>query len=166
MDASEIGELYERFGPVIYRRCLKLLADPVLSRDACQEVFVRAMRHAEKLISDRECLPWLYRVTTNFCLNLIRDNDKVTLLPLCHEVHETLENRVEQKAAASEEVRYLLNRFNEIDAQIAVFAYLDRMTQEEIAEVTGLSRKTVGKKLKYITEEAKENRLFLQEAKL
>ena len=164
MDAQKISALYKKFGPLIYRRCVKLLADPELSVDACQEVFVRAVRHADKLVSDRECLPWLYRVSTNYCLNLIRERDKAVLVSLSGLTDATADNRAERVAAAGDEVRRLLERFTAEDAQIAVYAYLDRMTQEEIAEVTGLSRKTVGKRLRRITEEARQIRPAFEEA--
>ena len=158
MDAASIGELYKKFGPLIYRRCMRLLSDPELSGDACQEVFARAMRHAERLVQDRECLPWLYRVSTNYCLNLLREMDKAETVPLHPHLHRADERSMEQTAFAQEEVRHLLRRFSEADAQIAVHAFLDRMTQEEISEVMGLSRKTVGKRLRRISEEAEQHR--------
>jgi DNA-directed RNA polymerase specialized sigma24 family protein len=37
-----------------------------------------------------------------------------------------------------------------------VYRYLDGMTQDEIAEVTGWSRKTLGKKLREFEERVKE----------
>ena len=154
MEASEIGRLYKRFGPVIYRRCLKLLADPELADDATQEVFVRAVRHAERLRNDRECLPWLYRVTTNFCLNLIRDLQKMPLLPLTEASQEPQKSSLETRYAARQEIAALLHRLDDTSAAIAVFAYHDGMTQVEIAEVTGLSRRTVGKRLKLIDSTA------------
>lgn len=154
MDSDQIGELYERFGPVIFRRCQKLLFDPESARDAAQEVFVRAMRHREKLVSDRECLPWLYRVSTNYCLNVIREQRKVRRVPLtvlkdeagAIALGETLETRI----AARQKIEDLLDQLGEVDAQILIFAHMDRMTQDEIAAATGLSRRTVGKRLKQI----------------
>ncbi len=166
MDAIEIGELYRRFGPLIYRRCVKLLKDPCLSMDACQEVFVRAVRHADKLMSDRECLPWLYRVSTNYCLNVIRDRDKVILLSLSGFLGPIEENSLERTAELKEATLLLLEKFSDTDAQIAVYAFLNRMTQEEISEVTGLSRKTVGKRIRLITEEARLHRPIFEEERL
>ena len=82
MDRDEISQLYRRLGPLIYRRCLRLLRDPDNARDATQEVFVRALKHKETLKADRECLPWLYRVATNYCLNFIRDRFTTGLISI------------------------------------------------------------------------------------
>jgi RNA polymerase sigma-70 factor (ECF subfamily) len=153
MDRDEISQLYRRLGPLIYRRCLRLLRDPDNARDATQEVFVRALKHAGKLRPDRECLPWLYRVATNYCLNQIRDRK-----PEDDRAPEEIlqQGSGERLLAARQQLILLLDKFDEKTRQVAVYSLLDGMTQEEIAEVMGLSRKTVGKKLSRFTDRAKE----------
>ena len=65
--------LYRTYGPIVYRRCLRLLRDREAARDATQEVFVKLLRD-ERALADREkAVPWIYRVATNHCLNLRRD---------------------------------------------------------------------------------------------
>lgn len=153
MDRDEISQLYRRLGPLIYRRCLRLLRDPDNARDATQEVFVRALRHAGRLKADRECLPWLYRVATNYCLNWIRDRKPED----DRRPEEILQQESgERRLAARQQVISLLDKFDEKTRQVAVYSLLDGMTQEEIASVMGLSRKTVGKKLSRFSERAKE----------
>jgi RNA polymerase sigma-70 factor (ECF subfamily) len=158
MEREEISELYLRLGPLVYRRCLRLLANPENARDATQEVFVRALRHVSELTHDRECLPWLYRVATNYCLNRLRDGR-----PLEFREPEAMPepprsagapSGADDRLAARRTVMALLNRLDEQTAEIAVHAFLDDMTQDEIAEVMGLSRRTVGKKLKRFEEQA------------
>lgn len=153
MDRDEISQLYRRLGPLIYRRCLRMLKDPDHARDATQEVFVRAVKHKETLKADRECLPWLYRVATNYCLNQIRDR-KPTDDRLPEEFLQS--GSGEHRLAARQQVVSLLSEFDLKTQQIAVYSLLDGMTQEEIAKLTGLSRKTVGKKLSRFSERAQE----------
>jgi RNA polymerase sigma-70 factor (ECF subfamily) len=164
MDAEGISELYRRFGSLIYRRCRKLLCDPELAEDAAQEVFIRAVRHADRLVMDRECLPWLYRVTTNYCCNVIRDQARAKHVPLSSVGNVVRDNNIERRFTAREEIAELLGEFDGTSAKIAVFAHLDRMTQDEIATVMGLSRRTVGKRLKKIARAAGEFRAARQEA--
>jgi RNA polymerase sigma-70 factor (ECF subfamily) len=148
MESTDISALYRRFGFVIYRRCRKLLRDSEQARDAAQEVFVRAVRHRERLTFDRECLPWLYRVATNYCLNLIRDK-KLTRHVLAAQVTiGGADSQPESLFLARERIATLLDQLDETSSQIVIYYYMDSMTQEEIAGVMGLSRRTVGKKLK------------------
>jgi RNA polymerase sigma-70 factor, ECF subfamily len=154
MDREEISQLYHRLGPLIYRRCLRLLANPEHARDATQEVFVRMLRHAGKLEPDRQCLPWLYRVATNYCLNQIRDGQRLEFRQPEDLPQGGAGTGSEKRLAARHQVMVLMDQLDEKTQQIAVLALMDGMTQEEIAEVTGLSRKTVGKKLNRFRDKA------------
>jgi len=156
MDRSEISELYLRTGPLIFRRCMKLLGDSERARDAVQEVFVRAMRHAERLRADRGCLPWLYRVSTNVCLNALRDARPA-------QRQGSFDERVvgpagpagEPLALSRHQLLRLFEGFDQKTRQVAVYALVDGMTQAEIARVTGTSRRTVGKKLRAFLVQAR-----------
>src|SRR5438477_7232527 len=74
--AGRVTHLYRKFGPAIYSRCRRLLKDDALAEDATQEVFVRVMRHIESAPDDTAALAWIYRISTNYCLNLIRDRGR------------------------------------------------------------------------------------------
>jgi len=54
---GKAGELYKEYGPVIYRRCLRLLKDPEAARDATQEVFMKLVRDIRKLEDRATVLP-------------------------------------------------------------------------------------------------------------
>ena len=95
--------------------------------------------------------------------NVIRDRAKVKHVPLSIVGNVVRDNDIDQRFTAREEIAELLSEFDDISAQIAVFAHLDRMTQNEIASVMGLSRRTVGKRLKGIALAADELRLSRQE---
>src|SRR5438094_1120230 len=73
---GRVNGLYRKFGPAIYSRCRRLLKDDALAEDATQEVFVRVMRHIESAPDDKAALAWIYRISTNYCLNLIRDRNR------------------------------------------------------------------------------------------
>ena len=69
----DVEKLYGDYGFYIYKRCRDLLGDEEDARDAMHEVFVRLMRHADGLAAEHDLLRWLNRVTTNYCLNQIRN---------------------------------------------------------------------------------------------
>ncbi len=150
MDREELSRLYRSAGPVIYRRCLRLLGDREAAREATQEIFLRALRHYKKLdLSDRECLPWLYRVTTNYCLNIWRSREsRGAEFSFDEQVDLSHSACAETRMIAIQRIAALLAPFDERTRAIALYTHVDGMTQEEIAQVMGVSRRTVGTKLR------------------
>ncbi len=71
LDRSDLDRLYRQYGALVFRRARKILADEQLARDVCQDVFVQLLRTGGSWeVPSR--IGWLFRTTTNCCLNLIR----------------------------------------------------------------------------------------------
>src|SRR5687767_11783773 len=73
MELGPIEELYRRYGAMVLRRARRILGEEEAARDAMQEVFVKVMRERESFRGEASPVTWLYQVTTNLCLNKIRD---------------------------------------------------------------------------------------------
>jgi RNA polymerase sigma-70 factor, ECF subfamily len=69
---EDVEQLCVRYGPMVLRRCRRLLRHEDDARDACQDVFVRVVVSRERL-DTRFAASLLYRIATNVCLNRIRD---------------------------------------------------------------------------------------------
>jgi RNA polymerase sigma-70 factor (ECF subfamily) len=140
------AELYRQYGPVVYRRCLRILKDPEAAKDATQEVFVRLVRDMEKLADRETVLPWIYRVATNHCLNLrrnaIRRGDDAEL-PELELARGVSADAFPDRALAAQ----LLARVDEVTRSVAVGVLVDGMEHEELAGALGISRRTVARRL-------------------
>jgi RNA polymerase sigma-70 factor (ECF subfamily) len=144
------AELCARHGAAVLRRCRLMLRDPHRAEDAAQEVFVRVLAQGGSFRGDAAVTTWLYQVTTRVCLNLLRAEGR-------RRVREDAQAAQAPEAAPGADpyeayaARALLERLAARcdDLSLAVFVHkeLDGMSQEEIAEVTGRSRKTVGRRL-------------------
>ena len=150
---SEVAELYARYGPVVYRRCLRLLHDREAARDATQEVFVKLVRDIERLAGREDVLPWIYRVATNHCLNVLRaarrrgEGVPFDDLPLA--APEGTDYPTRSLA------RHVLSRFDEGTQAVAIGVLVDGMEHEELAQSLGISRKTVERRLGRFIEAAR-----------
>ncbi len=144
-DASAPVELYERYGPMVLRRARGMLGDEHAARDATQEIFERALRGWAEFRADSSPVTWLYRATTNHCLNLLRDGARHSAA-LDQLSHATL---TEVSAGLDERLllRAVLDQVPASLREIAVYYYLDQMSHEEIARLCGVSRRTVGNRL-------------------
>ena len=136
--------LYERYCRNVFARARALLGNDAAAKDAMQEVFLRVLRqHRGEIPGDGSTMAWLYRVTTNLCLNTMRDEKRRNEL-----LSENAANDVDPGDAEARAIVLSILRLVPVDMQeIAVYYHLDEMTHEEIAELMGVSRRTVGNRL-------------------
>lgn len=151
---SEVTDLYRRYGVFLRRRCLLLLRDPALADDALQETFLKVMKNGGALRSVEQPLRWLYRVADNACFDQLRRTKHTRRAADLEESEAELPRHPgadpELRRAAIE----LLGRLEDEERRIAVMAFVDGMTQQEIADELGYSRMTIVKRVARIREDA------------
>jgi RNA polymerase sigma-70 factor (ECF subfamily) len=99
-------------------------------------------------------LPYLYRAVTNRCLNVVRD--RATRERLLAREETALAGacaRCEEHVVGLQLLARLTDRLDRAHLEVLVCRFVDDMTQDEIAEHLGTSRKTVGKRLARIRDE-------------
>jgi RNA polymerase sigma-70 factor (ECF subfamily) len=100
-------------------------------------------------------LPYLYRAVTNRCLNVLRDRGtRARLLEREQQVAAPVGRvRLDDEVVGVGLIAKLADRLDQGHLEVLVARFVDDMTQEEIAEHLGVSRKTVGKRLDRIRDE-------------
>ena len=71
-DGGAFTELVERHQDRLVRLCERVLGDREEARDAAQEVFLKAYRHAGSVEPRGQLYTWLYRIALNHCFNRMR----------------------------------------------------------------------------------------------
>jgi len=151
LGTEEVAAAYRQYARQVLRRCRRILRHQHAAEDVVQEVFLRLWRYGESF-RHAECkLGWLYRVADRCCFDELRRQRGQRELPV--------EDEDGQQAASSapedrEVILRFLGRFDERVKQVAILHYVDEMTQDEIAAVTGWSRQTIHKKLTMLRERA------------
>jgi RNA polymerase sigma-70 factor (ECF subfamily) len=135
--------VYEAYSRNVFGRARVLLGNDDAANDAMQEVFLRLLHSDGSILREPEPMAWLYRVTTNLCLNRLRDEKRRAEL-----LAENLTSGIDPRGL---EVRTLVvdivQRVPVELQEIAVYYHVDEMTRDEIADLTGLSRRTIGNRL-------------------
>lgn len=139
------GELYRVYGPLVLRRARAMLGEEQAARDAVHDVFVKVLGAFAEFRNEASPVTWLYRSTTNHCLNVLRARLRRPELPQQDE-HDALA-RDELSVCDRLTLTTVLARVPEHLREIGVYYYLDQMSHEEIAGLMGLSRRTVGNRL-------------------
>ncbi len=80
-DEQAFGELVEPHRRELHAHCYRMLGSPYDADDALQEALLRAWRGLGGFDTGRPLRPWLYRIATNVCLDLIAKRPK-RVLPL------------------------------------------------------------------------------------
>lgn len=153
-----IEDLYRSHAPRIYRRCLSILADPEEAMDATHEVFEKLQRKLSTFRGDASILSWIFRITTNHCLNQLRKRN----------IRQTVHGRIRNEDMEStfemgsdierrDLIFRLLKKHKKRHVQIVFHHYFDGLTQVEIAGLMGVSDRTVRKVLRAFFDSAKKD---------
>jgi RNA polymerase sigma-70 factor (ECF subfamily) len=134
-----------------------LLGNPADAEDALQEVFVRAMRAVDAFRGESSPMTWLYRISTNHCLNVLRANRRRRTGMEKRAADASFNSyappeSIEDLAA----IREILPAFDREIQALAVMYFLDGMSQQEVADEIGLSVPTVRKRLNQFIQRAKK----------
>ena len=73
--AIDVEDYYRQYGPMVLRRCRKLLGNEQRAVDAMQDTFVKLLRYQDRL-KDQAPSSLLFRMATNTCLNQIRASQR------------------------------------------------------------------------------------------
>lgn len=154
MSKLSIEGIYERHGHSVLRRARQILGNEQEARDVLQEIFVSLLDRPEQFEGRSSVLTWLYAATTHRCLNRIRN--RTTRQRLLEErVQPAMSEAVPSSAEASTDARRILASVPPELAEVAIYYYFDELTQREIADLIGCTRRNVGYLLARFNEHAR-----------
>jgi RNA polymerase sigma-70 factor (ECF subfamily) len=152
----DIESFYIRYGPMVLRRCRRMLKDEQSAHDAMQEVFLKILSNRNRLTGEYPSA-LLYRIATNVCLNRIRNERKHSLTKYLDILHNTsFFQGQETSTTALNLLTYILEKEIESTRQIAVLYCVNGMTIKEIAETMHLSISGVHKHLDKIRRKIRD----------
>jgi RNA polymerase sigma-70 factor (ECF subfamily) len=150
LEMEDLADLYRRYGLLIERRCMRVLGSAADARDAAHETFARAAAKLETFRGESERLAWLYRISTNVSLNVLRErrmrgDDWKQAVKQSIDAATTDEERT---AAERQCIRRVIDSLGDATMRaLVVHVYFDDMSQGEAAELLGISRATANTKL-------------------
>lgn len=146
--AIDVEAYYIQHGPMILRRCRRLLQNEDSAVDAMQDTFVQLLRYSERLKHEAPS-SLLYRMATNVCLNKLRSSSRKQEdigTDLLHQI--ACADLSENRYIAANLIGKLFSKHRESTRTIAVLHLLDGMTLKEVAKEVGMSVSGVRKRLR------------------
>ena len=146
-DRDAFGELVEQYRDNVYRLAYRMCGNAYDADEAAQEAFVAAWRALPNFRGDAKFSTWLYRLTTNAAIDVMRrekrhqtvgDGEMMDLADDADSPQETVE-RTEQQEAVQKALATLSEEYREV----LLLRYMEELDYAEIAEVLQLPSGTV-----------------------
>ena len=150
----DFGMLYEKYRRPIHSYIYRLLGSQDDADDVTQEVFMLAYVAWNDLYERENLSPWLYRIATNLCVDLLRRRKRISWWPLLRRnpAGELLDGASEEEAsylpsdsggipeiAEREHIRLALANMPAEYAIVLVLSAAQGISYQEIAVIVGIS---------------------------
>lgn len=145
-DVDAYEELVRRYQGPMYRLALRMLASTGDAEDVVQEVFLTAWRRLGQLQEDAAFVGWLYRATTNRCLNVLRARKPQADVDLDQTLAARPETQPDRAAEVDAQLRALTRALQTITPEQRVCWLLREghgRSYDEIARIVGVSTTAV-----------------------
>ena len=154
---DQIKLLFERYGPMVYRKALRMLRNESRAEEATQEIFIRVINGIEQFDGRSKLSTWLFQVATNHCLNEIRNAKRRRELWDDQVIPMESFRADEARDTTKKEVHALIAEADPELAMVAACVYVHGMTGAEAAEKLGVSRRTINNRLERFKVWARAN---------
>lgn len=146
---KDFSELYQKYGPMVLRRCRAILKDEEKALDAMQDVFLRILESKDKI--KNACASLFYVTATRVCLNKIK-SDKLRSGPdfekIAQFMADDFSETEKEKIDAALAIERIFEKRDHKDSLIATLHFVDGLTLEETAEEIGMSVSGVRKRIR------------------
>jgi RNA polymerase sigma-70 factor (ECF subfamily) len=147
-DARYFSQLYRRYAGRVFAKCISMLADHGMARDATQDVFIKILLNLSKFTEQSSFSTWVYSVTYNYCIDLIRKKKKNILIFTEDIGRVSTASEVEIPDSVILEME--TNRLEKVmdnlpvgDKAILDMKYTEDMSIKEIGEVLGKTESAI-----------------------
>jgi len=163
-EARYLGVLYERYMPMVYGVCLKILRDPGKSEDAVMSIYEELVRKAKEHQVE-SFRGWLYVLARNYCLMEWRKNNR---RPTDYHAPEDMVHydaveaafEVELPGAEDKSLEKCLEKLPDNQKTSVRMFYLEEKSYKEIA---GLLAEEIGKIRSYIQNGRRNLKICLEQ---
>ncbi len=141
-DAQAFKNLYHKYASMLYAFLWRKTGNVDLAKDLVQEVFIRTWNNREKLNPDMKVKSYLYRIAGNLAIDHLRYK---TLHPTAA-IEDNFSGRlytINENFDVEPKIREAVNGLPETQRKIFYLSRFEGLKHKEIAELLGISIKTV-----------------------
>ena len=144
-------KLYTRYSGKVYGKCISLLKNHEEAEDALQDIFTKVLLNLSKFSFKSRFSTWIYSITYNYCIDLIRRRKKNILTASENIENMDMEDEIGDKFLLEvklERLKVIMEEVPTDDKTIILMKYQDGMSIKEIGAILDKSDSAVKMKLK------------------
>ena len=155
------SQLYRRYAGKVFGKCLSILKNSEEANDAVQDIFVKIMLNLGNFGEKSQFSTWVYSITYNFCIDVIRKKKKEKTLfsDDMERAPDVAEDEIPDEYLLAMDVKYLKQVLEDLptgDRMILLMKYQDDMSIRDIAETIDKTESAVKMKIKRAKQKAQE----------
>lgn len=141
-------QLYRRYASKVFAKCISMLGDEGLARDATQDIFIKILLNLSKFTEQSSFSTWVYSITYNYCIDLIRKKKKIPMLYTEDVGKMSKETEVEIPDSVLLEMKQerlgkVLDRLPPGDKAILMMKYIDDLQIKDIGDILGKTESAI-----------------------
>ncbi|NRS90400.1 RNA polymerase sigma-70 factor (ECF subfamily) [Flavobacterium sp. 7E] len=168
-DTKAFAVLVDRYKDLVFTLALRMLKNREEAEEVAQDTFIKVFKSINKFKGDSKFSTWIYRITYNSCLDVLKKYKQEYKLDPIDEYTErqlvTFENAFDALADKEQlqTIETCLQKLPEEDGFLLTLYYFEEQSIDEIAKIVGLTTNNVKvklfrsrKKLAYLLKESLE----------
>lgn len=167
-DQDAFGELVLRYEKQVYNLALRMVNQEQDALDLSQEAFVRAWRGLPAFRLDAKFSTWLYRLTSNICIDFLRSqkNRRTVSMTVEEDQEESQQWQLPDPAPGPEQqtmereqaqqIKQAMDKLSPDQRQILTLRAIHGLSYAEIGQIMSLKEGTVKSRLNRTRQQLKE----------
>jgi RNA polymerase sigma-70 factor, ECF subfamily len=141
-EPDALGELYDKYGRLVYSLILRVVRDSGTAEDLVQETFIRVWNRVQSFDAQKGSIaPWLLAVARNRAIDYLRSaqarHDPVELNQMDHpSLYSEMESDLLNRDNARR-IQTAMQKLPETQRQVIELAYFEGLSQSEMADRMG-----------------------------
>lgn len=150
---SRFNEVFRMYDNLIVKLCFGYARTMEELEDLHQDTLINIWEGLHRYEGKSSLKTWIYRVTLNTCVSTLRKRHKEISTAGSAELYDVIDDSIERKMMLRE-LHEIISCLSPVDKAI-VLLWLDEFSYDEISEMMGMPRNSVGTRLKRAKEKLK-----------
>lgn len=161
-EVQALGQLYDGLNKLVYNKCLFILKDSELAKDATHDVFLKAFQKIDQITDPKKIEGWISRIVYNHCIDYFRSqkklNDETEEFGYSLKKQDILTwDKDDDLHTNTKILKQEIEKLNDTERLILVLYYWEEMSVNEIAESLNIGLSSTKMKLMRTRTKLRDN---------